>query len=234
MNALPLAVVAEDEAAIAVLLRYNLERAGFRVLVTTDGAQALTTIREQKPGVVLLDWMLPVLNGLEVCKQLRQSRETANLPILMITARGEEADRVRGLETGADDYLTKPFSPAELLARIKAVLRRTGNGTPTDRLAFHDLVMDLTTRTVTRAGQEMKVGPTEFRLLRHFLQSPEQVFSREELLSAVWGDGIHVEIRTVDVHIRRLRKALHQPGLPDPVRTVRTAGYALTAKVDEV
>jgi two-component system phosphate regulon response regulator PhoB len=231
---LPLVLVAEDEPAIATLLRYNLQRAGFRVIVATDGAQALRVTEEQTPDVVLLDWMLPVMSGIEVCRQLRLSERTRHLPVLMVTARGEESDRVQGLETGADDYLTKPFSPAELLARIKAVLRRT-QGNPVasgDRLAFADVVMDLTTHTVMRAGTEIRLGPTEFRLLKHFLQHPEAVFTREELLAHVWGDNVHVEIRTVDVHIRRLRKALNGADGVDLIRTVRSAGYALTARAD--
>jgi len=233
---LPLVLVAEDEPAIATLIRYNLERAGFRVLVATDGAQALRVAGEQTPDVVLLDWMLPVMSGIEVCRQLRLSQVTRHLPVLMVTARGEEADRVQGLDTGADDYLTKPFSPAELLARIKAVLRRAqgskGAGAGLDRLAFSDLLMDLTTHTVLRAGTEVKLGPTEFRLLRHFLQHPEAVFTREDLLASVWGGNVHVEVRTVDVHIRRLRKALNADGGTDLIRTVRSAGYALTARGD--
>jgi two-component system phosphate regulon response regulator PhoB len=229
---MPLVLVAEDEPAIATLIRYNLERAGFQVLVVTDGAQALQVAGEQRPQVVLLDWMLPIMSGIEVCRQLRLSEPTRDLPVLMVTARGEESDRVQGLDTGADDYLTKPFSPAELLARIKAVLRRTHSATSADRLAFGDLLMDLTTHTVTRAGHEIKLGPTEFRLLRHFMNSPEVVFTREDLLVSIWGGSVHVEIRTVDVHIRRLRKALNIVGNADLIRTVRSAGYALTARGD--
>jgi two-component system, OmpR family, phosphate regulon response regulator PhoB len=231
-STLPLALVAEDEPAIATLIRYNLERAGFQVLVAVDGAQALRLAGEYRPDVLLLDWMLPVLSGLEVCRQVRLGSTTRDIPVLMITARGEEDDRVQGLETGADDYLTKPFSPAELLARIKAVLRRTrpGSTTSLDRLAFADVVMDLTTHTVTRSGGEVKLGPTEFRLLRHFLQNPEAVFTREDLLASVWGGNVHVELRTVDVHIRRLRKAMNGESNIDLIRTVRSAGYALTAR----
>ena len=232
--ATPLVLVAEDEPAIATLIRYNLERAGFRVLVVTDGAQALRVAAEQPPNAILLDWMLPVMSGIEVCRQLRLSPATRDVPVLMVTARGEESDRVQGLDTGADDYLTKPFSPAELLARIKAVLRRTqGSTASADRLAFADVLMDLTTHTVTRVGHDIKLGPTEFRLLRHFLHNPEAVFTREDLLASVWGGSVHVEIRTVDVHIRRLRKAMNAAGGTDLIRTVRSAGYALTARGDE-
>lgn len=222
----PLVLVVEDEAALAALLRYNLERAGYRVAEAADGPEALTRIAEDPPDLVLLDWMLPALSGLEVCRQIRRRPGGGQLPVIMLTARSEDADAVRALDTGADDYITKPFGIEALLARIRALLRRT-NPAEAGALEFGDIAMDLAAHRVRRAGRQVQLGPTEFRLLEHFLRHPRRVFTREALLDAVWGRDIHVEVRTVDVHIRRLRLALNAPGEPDPIRTVRSAGYAL-------
>ena len=223
----PLVQIVEDETALVTLLRYNLEREGFRVVAAYDGEEALIMAGEERPDVVLLDWMLPLTSGLEVCRRLRRQPETRDIPVLMLTARGEEADRIRGLDSGADDYVTKPFSPAELIARIRAVLRRSQPQITSETLSFADLTMDLAAHRVRRNGRDVHLGPTEFRLLRHLLQHPGRVFSREQLLDAVWGHDVYVEPRTVDVHIRRLRKALNTGPEPDLIRTVRAAGYAL-------
>jgi two-component system phosphate regulon response regulator PhoB len=223
----PLVLVVEDEAPLATMLRYNLEKQGFRVEEAGDGEEALTRIDEVKPDLVLLDWMLPVMSGIEVCRQIRRGSTTRDLPVIMVTARTEEQDAVRGLNTGADDYVTKPFSMDGLLARMRALLRRAGSLPAKGRLEFHDVSMDLATHRVQRSGRSLHLGPTEFRLLEFLLTHPRRVFSREELLDAVWGPDIHVEPRTVDVHIRRLRKSINGPGERDLVRTVRSAGYAL-------
>ncbi len=223
----PLILVVEDESALVTLLRYNLEREGFRVADARDGEEALLMAREQKPDLVLLDWMLPLLSGLEVCRQMRRMPETRGVPIIMLTARGEEGDKLRGLDSGADDYVTKPFSPSELVARIRAALRRsrpTANG---ESLQFEDLTMDLAAHRVRRRGRDIHLGPTEFRLLRYLLEHQGRVFSREQLLDMVWGQDVYVEPRTVDVHIRRLRKAINATDESDLIRTVRSAGYSL-------
>ncbi|WP_282604702.1 phosphate regulon transcriptional regulator PhoB [Pelagibius sp. Alg239-R121] len=223
----PLVLIVEDEAALVTLLRYNLEGEGFRVAEANDGEQALVLAKEETPDIVLLDWMLPLMSGIEVCRQMRRIPTTRDVPIILLTARGEETDKVRGLDSGADDYITKPFSPAELIARIRAVLRRSHPELEADELAFEDLAMDLVAHRVRRGSREVHLGPTEFRLLRHLLQNPGRVFSREQLLDAVWGRDVYVEPRTVDVHIRRLRKALNDGNENDLIRTVRSAGYAL-------
>jgi len=225
----PLVMIVEDEAALVTMLRYNLEKEGFRVAEAADGEEALTVVEETSPDLILLDWMLPMMSGIEVCRQLRRQPNTKDVPIVMITARGEETDKIRGLNTGADDYITKPFSMPELMARIRALLRRT-QPTPTKgTLNYQDIVMDLSAHRVTRGGRYVHLGPTEFRLLQFLMEHPGQVFSREELLNAVWGPDIYVEPRTVDVHIRRLRKALNGEAEADVIRTVRAAGYALDA-----
>ncbi len=226
----PLVMVVEDEAALVTMLRYNLEKEGYRVCEAVDGEEALTVLAERNPDLVLLDWMLPILSGIEVCRQIRRKPRTRDLPVIMLTARGEEGDKVRGLNTGADDYLTKPFSLPELLARVKALLRRVRPNQSKGALQYEAIVMDLTAHRVTRAGRSIHLGPTEFRLLQFLLQHPGCVFSREELLNAVWGPDIYVEPRTVDVHIRRLRKALNGEDETDIIRTVRAAGYALDAE----
>ncbi|MGV8929914.1 MAG: phosphate regulon transcriptional regulator PhoB [Brevundimonas sp.] len=223
----PYVLVMEDEDALATLLSYNLEKEGYRVVVASDGEEGMLQIEERLPDLVLLDWMLPKLSGIEVCRRIRGKSETRNLPIIMLTARGEESDRIRGLDTGADDYLTKPFSMSELIARIRAVLRRIRPGLADDRLNHGDIVIDRVAHRVRRSGQEIHLGPTEFRLLDHLMQHPGRVFSREQLLDAVWGSDVYVEARTVDVHVGRLRKALNVDGTVNPIRTVRSAGYSL-------
>ena len=223
----PLVLIVEDEAALATMLRYNLERQGFRVEEAVDGQEALARIAESTPDIVLLDWMLPVMSGIEVCRQIRRRPRTRDLPIIMVTARTEDQDAVRGLNTGADDYITKPFSVDALLARVRALLRRSGATPVKGQLEFHDITLDLSAHRAQRNGRPVHLGPTEFRLLEFFMQHPRRVFSREELLDAVWGPDIHVEPRTVDVHIRRLRKSINGEGELDLVRTVRAAGYAL-------
>lgn len=226
----PRVLIVEDETALVELLRYNLEQAGFRVSVAYDGEAALASVQEDAPDLMLLDWMLPLVSGIEVCRQLRRQTSTANLPIIMLTARGEESDRVRGLVAGADDYVPKPFSPTELVARIRAVLRRIRPAFADEALSYADIVMDLVAHRVTRAGKPVHLGPTEFRLLRHFMEYPGRVFSREQLLDAVWNKDVYVEIRTIDVHIRRLRMALNGSQEQDLIRTVRSAGYALDSQ----
>jgi two-component system, OmpR family, phosphate regulon response regulator PhoB len=223
----PRVLVVEDEAALLTLLRYNLEKEGFTVAEARDGEEALLHLKEETPDAVLLDWMLPRVSGLELCRQIRRSAAWREVPIIMLTARGEETDRVRGLDSGADDYVVKPFSTSELVARLRAVIRRARPATNAEILRFGDLSLDLSAHRVSRAGQAIHLGPTEFRLLRFFLERPGRVFSREQLLDAVWGRDAEVELRTVDVHIRRLRKALNEGGHKDLVRTVRAAGYAL-------
>jgi len=223
----PLILVVEDEAALLTMLRYNLEKQGFLVEEAGDGQEALIRIAERRPDLVLLDWMLPQMSGIEVCRQIRRKPDTRDLPVIMVTARAEDADAVRGLDTGADDYITKPFVMETLLARIRALLRRTGASPAKGTLHFQDITMDLAAHRVQRQGRPVHLGPTEFRLLEFLMRHPGRVFSREELLVAVWGRDIHVEPRTVDVHIRRLRRSLNGPGEPDVIRTVRAAGYAL-------
>jgi two-component system phosphate regulon response regulator PhoB len=221
----------EDDAALAELLSWNFKKEEYNVIQTADGEEALILVREHRPDVILLDWMIENLSGIEVCRQLRRDPETANIPIIMLTARGEEEDKIRGLETGADDYVTKPFSPRELIARVKAVLRRVRPALAGEKLSFGDIEMDTVGHKVKRANETIPLGPTEFRLLRHFLEHPDWVFSRERLLDSVWGQDSDIEIRTVDVHIRRLRKALNANGGVDIIRTVRSAGYALDSDV---
>jgi two-component system phosphate regulon response regulator PhoB len=223
----PTILVAEDESALLTLLRYNLERAGYRVLEARDGEEALLIAAEETLDLVILDWMMPQLSGIEVCRRLRGRQETRNVPIIMLTARGEETDRVRGLDTGADDYLTKPFSMSELLARLRALLRRIRPSLADDVVQVGDIEIDRAAHRVRRGGVEVHLGPTEYRLLDHLIQHPGRVFSREQLLDAVWGSDVYVEARTVDVHVGRLRKALNVDGTEDPIRTVRSAGYSL-------
>ena len=223
----PRVLVIEDDDALATLVQYNLEKEGYDVAVAGDGEEGLVQIDERLPDLVILDWMLPKVSGIEVCRRLRSRPETRNIPIIMLTARGEESDRVRGLDTGADDYLTKPFSVPELAARIRAVLRRIRPGLADDRLTHGDIVVDRVSHRVKRSGKEVHLGPTEFRLLDYLMQHPGRVFSREQLLDAVWGSDVYVEARTVDVHVGRLRKSLMQHSDVDPIRTVRSAGYSL-------
>ena len=223
----PHVLVVEDEAALADLLKYNLEKEGYRVSVAADGEEALMTANESAPDLVVLDWMLPKAPGIEVCRRLRARQETRNTPIVMLTARIEESDRIRGLDIGADDYITKPFSMSELLARLRAVMRRIRPALADDKIVAGDIVMDRVSHRVKRGSREVHLGPTEFRILDHLMQHPGRVFSREQLLDAVWGSDVYVEARTVDVHIGRLRKALMVGEESDPIRTVRSAGYAL-------
>jgi two-component system phosphate regulon response regulator PhoB len=223
----PYVLVVEDEDALATLLHYNLDKEGYVVGVAGDGEEALTMASERAPDLVILDWMLPKVSGIEVCRRLRGRSETRNVPIIMLTARGEESDRIRGLDTGADDYVVKPFSMIELTARVRAVLRRIRPGLADDRITVGDIIIDRVAHRVKRQGKEVHLGPTEFRLLDYLMQHPGRVFSREQLLDAVWGSDVYVEARTVDVHIGRLRKALNGDVEGDPIRTVRSAGYSL-------
>ncbi|MGH6695675.1 phosphate regulon transcriptional regulator PhoB [Sphingopyxis sp.] len=217
----------EDDEAIAELIVWHFAREGFSVRQTPDGEQALVLVEERVPDIVLLDWMIESLPGIEVCRRLRRNPKSANVPIIMLTARGEEEDRIRGLETGADDYVTKPFSPRELVARVQAVLRRLRPALAGEMLSYADIELDSVAHKVVRNAQIVAMGPTEFRLLRHFMEHPGRVFSRGQLLDSVWGQDSDIELRTVDVHIRRLRKAINLPGTTDIIRTVRSAGYAL-------
>jgi two-component system, OmpR family, phosphate regulon response regulator PhoB len=220
-------LIVEDEEPLSLLLRYNLEAEGYRVEVCSRGDEAEVQLREERPDLVLLDWMLPGLSGIELCRRLRQRRETASLPVIMLTARGEETERVRGLATGADDYVVKPFSVPELLARVRALLRRTSPERIADELEAGDIRLDRATRRVWRSDGELHLGPTEFRLLEFFMEKPGRVYNRGQLLDAVWGRDAEIDERTVDVHVGRLRKALSGGDGRDPIRTVRGAGYAL-------
>lgn len=220
-------LLVEDDKALAELLIWHFEREDFDVRRTGDGEEALMLAEEENPDVIILDWMIEGISGLEVCRRLRRKESSANVPIIMLTARGEETDRVRGLEVGADDYITKPFSPRELMARVSAVLRRVRPALAGEQLAYADIDMDVAAHRVRRAGKSVQLGPTEFRLLKKLLENPGRVFSRERLLDSVWSHDPEIDARTVDVHIRRLRKALNQDGRPDLIRTVRSAGYSL-------
>ncbi len=225
----PYVLIVEDEDALATLLHYNLEQEGYDAAIAHDGEEALLMVAERKPDLLVLDWMLPKLSGLEVCRCLRAAKANADIAIIMLTARGDEPERIRGLDTGADDYITKPFSVTELLARLRAVLRRVHPTLIDETLTCRDIVLDRATRKVTRKGQEVPLGPTEFRLLEHFIAQPGRVFSRAQLMDAIWGTEVDVEIRTVDVHVGRLRKTLNANHPYDAIRTVRSAGYALRA-----
>ncbi len=228
MNA-PRLLLVEDDPALAELLEFRFRQQGYAVTVTADGDEALLLAAEQVPDLVVLDWMVEGTSGIEVCRRLRKGKATAHVPIVMLTARGAEDDKVRGLETGVDDYVTKPFSPRELLARVGAILRRIRPALAGEVIEVGDLALDATAHKVTRRGQTISLGPTEFRLLKHFMEHPGRVFSRGQLLDAVWGSESEIELRTVDVHIRRLRKGIEVESAPDPVRTVRSAGYSLEA-----
>jgi len=226
----PNVLIVEDEPPLVELISYNLEKAGFQVQIARDGDEAMLAVEEQMPDLVLLDWMLPYVSGIEICRRIRRNPDTRDLPIIILTARGEEDDRIRGLDAGADDYVVKPFSPSELVARVRAVLRRTRPVFDKDLLTYGDIAMDLSTHRVSRGDAPVELGPTEFRLLRFLLEHPGRVFSREQLLDSVWGHDAYIEPRTVDVHIRRLRKAMNLPNTDDLIRTVRSAGYALDLK----
>lgn len=223
----PRIAVVEDEEALGVLLRYNLESEGYEVDHITRGDEAEIRLRERVPDLLLLDWMLPGVSGIELCRRLRQRPETERLPIIMLTARGEESERVRGLATGADDYVVKPFSTPELMARVKAMLRRAKPEVLSSQLKCGDVELDRETHRVHRKGREVRLGPTEFRLLEFLMSAPSRVYSRSQLLDGVWGHDIYVDERTVDVHVGRLRKALNFTNLPDVIRTVRGAGYSM-------
>ncbi len=221
-------LVIEDDMDIQTLLEYNLQQAGYSVSLASDGEEGLMVARETTPDMILLDWMMPLMSGIEVLRRLRAKPQTAEIPIIMLTAKADETDRLRGLDDGADDYVVKPFSPAELIARIRALLRRS-SGMAANLLSCGDLEMDLVSKRVKRDGENIKLGPKEFRLLEHLLRNQGRVYSRDQLLDHVWGNNVYVEIRTVDVHIRRLRKAINKGGKPDMIRTVRSMGYALEA-----
>jgi two-component system phosphate regulon response regulator PhoB len=223
----PKILIVEDEADLALMVRYNLEAEGFNVATAASGDEATELMRESLPDLILLDWMLPGLSGIELCRRWRAKEETARIPIIMITARGEEEERIRGLATGADDYVVKPFSVPELQARIQALLRRSSPQLVTNVLKAGDLEIDRTSHRVRRAGREVHLGPTEYRLLEYLMRHPGRVYSREQLLDGVWGNDVYVDERTVDVHVGRLRKAINRRASePDPIRTVRGAGYA--------
>ena len=222
-------ILLEDDPALSELLEYRFQKEGYDVRVTGDGDEALLMAHEERPDIMILDWMVEGTSGIEVCRRLRRNKETSHIPIIMLTAREAESDRIRGLETGADDYVTKPFSPRELLARISAVLRRIRPVLVGEAIEVGDIRLDAVGHKVQRQGQTLQLGPTEYRLLKFFMESPGRVFSRNQLLDGVWGTGSDIELRTVDVHIRRLRKALELNGSKDPIRTVRSAGYALEA-----
>lgn len=223
----PTVLVVEDEPAQREILSYNLAAEGFQVSQAENGEEALLLVAEDEPDVIVLDWMMPSLSGIEVCRRLKSKPATRSIPIIMLSARSEEVDKVRGLETGADDYVIKPYSVVELMARVRAQLRRARPSSVGVRLEFDDIVLDSETHRVTRSGQSVKLGPTEFRLLRNLMEKPGRVWSREQLLDRVWGRDIYVDTRTVDVHVGRLRKALMTNGGEDPLRTVRGTGYAL-------
>jgi phosphate regulon transcriptional regulatory protein PhoB len=223
----PTVLVVEDDTALCELLTWNLSAEGYEVRSTPDGEEALLMVREQMPDAIILDWMIEQVPGIEVCRQLRKDKETAQVPILMLTARGEEEDMIRGLKTGADDYVTKPFSPRELLARVEALLRRSRPSLSGTVLQWGDIELDATSHRVRRGGEPLHLGPTEFRLLRYFMERPNRVVSRQQILDGVWGMDSDIDERTVDVHIRRLRKAINRDGDTDPIRTVRAAGYAM-------
>ncbi len=223
----PTVLVVEDEPAQREVLTYNLEAEGFRVIRAENGEEGLMMVDEDRPDLIVLDWMMPNVSGIEVCRRLKSRADTRDIPVIMLSARSEEVDRVRGLETGADDYVIKPYSVVELMARVRTQLRRTRPATVGVKLEYEDIVLDAETHKVFRDEKSLKLGPTEFRLLTTFMEKPGRVWSREQLLDRVWGRDIYVDTRTVDVHIGRLRKALCQHGGEDPVRTVRGAGYAL-------
>jgi two-component system phosphate regulon response regulator PhoB len=220
-------LLVEDDRALVELIDFHLRKAGYETRITPSGDEALMLASESPPDLILLDWMIEGTSGIEVCRQLSRMQKTKQIPVIMMTARGEEADRIRGLDTGADDYITKPFSPRELLARIAAVLRRVRPALARGTLTFRDLEMDVAAHRVRRGGRPIHLSPSEFRLLRHFLESPRRVFTREGLLDTVWNDGSDLDERTVDVHVRRIRKALNEGGRPDLIRTIRSSGYAL-------
>ncbi len=219
--------IVEDEKPIITLLQYNLQKEGYKVNFAETGEEGIQSIKKNVPDLIILDWMLPDFSGIEVCKQIKKINKLKNIPVLMLTAKSEEEDKVRGFESGVDDYVTKPFSYKEILLRVKSLLKRTKPTLVEDISIFHDLKVDRITKRIFRGDKEIKVGPTEFRLLDFLIKSPKRVYSREQLLNNIWGNEINVEARTVDVHIRRLRKAINIEGLPELIRTVRSSGYSL-------
>jgi len=223
----PMVLIVEDEPAQREVLAYNIQAEGYQVMTAEAGDEALDIVRDTPPDVIVLDWMLPHVSGIEVCRQLKMGGDTARIPIIMLSARSEEVDKIRGLETGADDYVTKPYSVAELLARVRTQLRRVRPATVGERLEYSDILVDIAEHRLYRSGEQLSLGPTEFRLLTAFMERPGRVWSREQLLDRVWGRDIYVDSRTVDVHVGRLRKALKAGDHGDPIRTVRGAGYAL-------
>ena len=220
-------LLVEDDPSLTELIKYNLEQEGFEVLVEMDGEEGLMSAQTNSPDLILLDWMLPNLSGIEICRRIRRDKTTQNIPVIMLTARSEENDRIRGLDIGSDDYITKPFSPRELTARIKAMFRRIRPALSDQMLEYAGIEMDLASRKIKRDGKSIHLGPTEFNILKFLMENPRRVFSREQLLDMVWGNDIYVEARTIDVHIRRLRKALNEGNKPNVIRTVRSAGYSL-------
>ncbi len=220
-------LLVEDDPSLTELICYNLEQEGYEVIVEMDGEEGLISAQANTPDLILLDWMLPNLSGIEICRRIRRDKTTQNIPVIMLTARSEENDRIRGLDTGADDYITKPFSPKELTARIKAIFRRIRPALSDQQLEYAGIEMDLSSRKIKRDGEPIHLGPTEFNILKFLMENPRRVFSREQLLDMVWGNDIYVEARTIDVHIRRLRKALNAGDKPNIIRTVRSAGYSL-------
>jgi two-component system phosphate regulon response regulator PhoB len=223
-------LVVEDEKSISTLIQYNLEKEGFKVLISETGEEGFELIKKNLPDLVLLDWMLPDLSGIDICKQIKKDTKLKSIPVIMLTAKSEETDKIRGFETGADDYVTKPFSTKELILRIKALLKRVKPSLTEDIVSFKDIKIDRLARRVYRGDKEIKLGPTEYNLLNFFIKNPTRVYSREQLLNQVWGNDIYVESRTVDVHIRRLRKAINLDDQDDLIRTVRSAGYALDSQ----
>ncbi|WP_440679523.1 phosphate regulon transcriptional regulator PhoB [Candidatus Pelagibacter sp. HIMB1517] len=223
-------LVVEDEKSISTLIQYNLEKEGFKVLASETGEEGFELIKKNLPDLVLLDWMLPDLSGIDICKQIKKDTKLKSIPVIMLTAKSEETDKIRGFETGADDYVTKPFSTKELILRIKALLKRVKPSLTEDIVSFKDIKIDRLARRVYRGDKEIKLGPTEYNLLNFFIKNPTRVYSREQLLNQVWGNDIYVESRTVDVHIRRLRKAINLDDQDDLIRTVRSAGYALDSQ----
>ena len=219
--------IIEDEPSIIQLVQHNLEKNGFIVSSSLNGNDGLKELKKFQPDLLLLDWMLPDLSGIEICKNIRKDNSFKNLPVIMLTAKGEEEDKIKGLDSGVDDYLTKPFSFNELMARIKAVLRRSNPNTVSDNLKFDDLMLDRIEKRVFRDGQEIKLGPTEFRLLEFFLTNPKRVYSRDQILESVWPNNVNVESRTIDVHIRRLRQSVNLKNKKELIRTVRSSGYSL-------
>jgi two-component system phosphate regulon response regulator PhoB len=223
-------LVVEDEKSISTLIQYNLEKEGFRVHTSETGEEGFEQIKKNLPDLVLLDWMLPDLSGIDICKQIKKDPKLKSIPVIMLTAKSEEADKIRGFETGADDYVTKPFSTKELILRVHALLKRVKPSLTEDIASFKDIKIDRLARRVYRGDKEIKLGPTEYNLLNFFIKNPTRVYSREQLLNQVWGNDIYVESRTVDVHIRRLRKAINLNDQDDLIRTVRSAGYALDSQ----